>query len=163
HEGYGETGMAHLLEHMVFKGTPNHRDIPKGLRDRGAEFNGTTWVDRTNYFETLQANDDNLEFAIRLAADRLGNSFVKREDLVSEMTVVRNEFEQGENDPQTILSQRMLASAFEWHNYGKSTIGNRSDIERVPIEKLQAFYRKNYQPDNVMAIVAGNFKPEKAL
>ncbi len=163
HEGYGETGMAHLLEHMVFKGTPTHRDVPKALRDRGAEFNGTTWVDRTNYFETLQASDENLEFAIRLEADRLVNSFVKREDLVSEMTVVRNEFERGENDPQNILSQRMMATAYEWHNYGKSTIGNRSDIERVPIEKLQAFYRKNYQPDNVMVIVAGNFKPEKAL
>ncbi len=163
HEGYGETGMAHLLEHMVFKGTPTHRDIPRALRDRGAEFNGTTWVDRTNYFENLQATDDNLEFAIRLEADRLVNSFVKREDLVSEMTVVRNEFEAGENNPQNVLSQRMMATAYEWHNYGKNTIGNRSDIERVPIEKLRAFYKKFYQPDNVMVIVAGNFKPDKAL
>jgi zinc protease len=162
-EGYGETGMAHLLEHMVFKGTPMHRDVPKALRDRGASFNGTTWVDRTNYYETLDANDDNLEFAIRLEADRLVNSFIKREDLLSEMTVVRNEFEAGENNPQQILSQRMMAVAFEWHNYGKNTIGNRSDIERVPIDKLQAFYRKYYQADNVMVIVAGNFKEEKAL
>jgi zinc protease len=163
HEGYGETGMAHLLEHMVFKGTPTHRDIPRALRDRGAEFNGTTWVDRTNYYETLQGTDDNLEFAIRLEADRLVNSFIKREDLASEMTVVRNEFEAGENSPETVLSQRLLATAYEWHNYGKSTIGNRSDIERVPIERLQAFYRKYYQPDNVMLIVAGKFNPQKAL
>jgi zinc protease len=163
HEGYGETGMAHLLEHMLFKGTPSHPHIPKALNDRGARFNGTTWVDRTNYYETLNASDANLEFAIRLEADRLVNSFVKREDLASEMTVVRNEFEQGENSPQNVLSQRMLAVAYEWHNYGKSTIGNRSDIERVPIDKLQAFYRKYYQPDNVMLVAAGNFKPEKAL
>jgi zinc protease len=163
HEGYGETGMAHLLEHMLFKGTPTHPNVPKALNDRGARFNGTTSYDRTNYFETLNAADANLEFAIRLEADRLVNSYVKREDLASEMTVVRNEFEQGENSPQNILSQRMMAVAYEWHNYGKSTIGNRSDIERVPIDRLQAFYRKYYQPDNVMVIVAGNFEPEKAL
>jgi zinc protease len=163
HEGYGETGMAHLLEHMVFKGTPSHPDVPKALRDRGAQFNGTTWVDRTNYFESLNASDENLEFAIRLEADRLFNSFIRREDLVSEMTVVRNEFEQGENNPEGVLSQRMMAVAYEWHNYGKSTIGNRSDIERVPIENLQAFYHKYYRPDNMMLVVAGNFQPEKAL
>jgi zinc protease len=163
HEGYGETGMAHLLEHMVFKGTPSHPNVPKALRDHGAEFNGTTWVDRTNYYETMPASDANLEFGIRLEGDRLVNSYVKREDLMSEMTVVRNEFEMGENSPQTILSQRMMAVAYEWHNYGKSTIGNRSDIERVPIDKLQAFYRKYYQPDNVMLVVAGKFDEAKAL
>lgn len=163
HEGYGETGMAHLLEHMVFKGTPTHRDVPKALRDHGARFNGTTWVDRTNYFETMPATDENLEFGIRLEADRMVNSFVKREDLVTEMVVVRNEFESGENDPDNVLSQRMMATAYEWHNYGKSTIGNRSDIERVPIENLQAFYKKHYQPDNAVLVVAGQFDEAKAL
>ncbi len=163
HEGYGETGMAHLLEHMVFKGTPTHRNVPTALRDHGAQFNGTTNVDRTNYFETLPANDANLEFAIRLEADRLVNSFVKHEDLASEMTVVRNEFERGENSPQGILMARIHSAAYLWHNYGKSTIGNRSDIERVPIENLQAFYKKFYQPDNVVLIVAGKFQEAKAL
>lgn len=164
HEGYGETGMAHLLEHMLFKGTPTFPNIPKSLQDHGAKFfNGTTWVDRTNYYETLPASDENLEFAIQLEADRMVNSFVKREDLITEMTVVRNEFEAGENDPQHILGQRMIAAAFEWHNYGKSTIGNRSDIERVPIDNLQRFYRKFYQPDNAMLVVAGKFDEAKAL
>jgi zinc protease len=166
HEGYGETGMAHLLEHMLFKGTrlyPKPTDIPTAMKNRGANFNASTSDDRTNYYEILNAGDDNLEFALRLEADRLVNSFIRREDLASEMTVVRNEFEQGENDPQMILWQRMLAVAYEWHNYGKSTIGNRRDIERVPIEKLQAFYRHYYQPDNIVLIAAGNFKEEKAL
>src|SRR5437764_6397547 len=163
HEGYGETGMAHLLEHMVFKGTPTFREVPKALRDHGASFNGTTNVDRTNYFETMPATDENLEFGIQLEADRLVNSFVKREDLISEMTVVRNEFEIGENSPQGVLMQRIHAAAFEWHNYGDSTIGNRSDIERVPIENLQAFYKKFYQPDNCVLIVAGKFEEAKAL
>lgn len=163
HEGYGEAGMAHLLEHLVFKGTPTFRDVPKALRDHGANFNGTTNVDRTNYFETLPSSDENLEFAIQLESDRLVNSFIDREDLMSEFTVVRNEFERGENSPQGILSQRVQSAAYEWHNYGKSTIGNRSDIERVPIDNLQAFYRKFYQPDNVVFIITGRFDEAKAL
>jgi zinc protease len=163
HEGYGEGGMAHLLEHMVFKGTPTHPNVPKALRDRGASFNGTTNSDRTNYFETLPASDDNLEFAIRFEADRLVNSFVRREDLLSEMTVVRNEFERSENSPQNLLGNRMMAAAFDWHNYSKTTIGNRSDIERVPIDNLQDFYRRYYQPDNCVVIVAGKFDEAKAL
>jgi zinc protease len=163
HEGYGETGMAHLLEHMLFKGTPTHRDVPRALRDHGASFNGTTWTDRTNYFETMPASDRNLEFALKLEADRLVNSMIRREDLASEMTVVRNEFEAGENNALGILMQRMNSTAFEWHNYGKSTIGNRSDIERVPIDRLQAFYHKYYRPDNTVLILAGQFDEAKAL
>ena len=163
HEGYGESGMAHLLEHMVFKGTPTFPEVPKALRDHGANFNGTTNNDRTNYFETMPATDENLEFGIKLESDRLVNSFVKREDLLSEFSVVRNEFERGENSPASILNQRIYATAYEWHNYGKSTIGNRSDIERVPIEKLQDFYAKYYQPDNVVFIVTGKFEEPKAL
>ena len=163
HEGYGESGMAHLLEHMVFKGTPYHPEVPKALRDHGASFNGTTNTDRTNYFETMPATDKNLEFGIALECDRLVNSFVKREDLLSEMTVVRNEFERGENNPGSILNQRIYAAAYEWHNYGKSTIGSQSDIERVPIDNLQAFYKKYYQPDNVVLIIAGKFEEAKAL
>ncbi len=165
HEGYGEAGMAHLLEHMLFKGTPTHPDIPKALKDRGAgrSMNGTTWMDRTNYYETLPAVGDNLEFAIRMEADRLLNSKILGEDLESEMTVVRNEFEQSENSPFRVMLQRMQAAAYEWHNYGKTTIGNRSDIERVPIVKLRKFYRKYYRPDNVMVIVAGKFETDEAL
>ena len=163
HEGYGEAGMAHLLEHMVFKGTPDHKDIPKLLKERGARMNGTTWLDRTNYYETLPASDENLEFALRLEADRMVNSYIKGEDLESEMTVVRNEFESGENNPFRILMQRMFSGAYEWHNYGKSTIGNRADIERVPVANLKEFYKRFYQPDNAMLVVAGKFEPEKAL
>ncbi|MFI5456408.1 MAG: M16 family metallopeptidase [Isosphaerales bacterium] len=163
HEGYGETGMAHLLEHMVFKGTPAHPDIPGAMKERGAQFNGSTWVDRTNYFESLPASDQNLEFAIHLEADRMVNSPIKPEDLATEFSVVRNEFEAGENSPERVLSQRMTAVAYEWHNYGKSTIGNRSDIERVPVDNLRAFYQRFYQPDNAMLVVAGKFDEKKAL
>lgn len=163
HEGYGESGMAHLLEHMVFKGTPTHKDIPKALKERGASFNGTTWLDRTNYYETMPAEGGNLEFALKLEADRMINSEIKASELKKEFSVVRNEFERGENNPRSILDQRMWAVAYEWHNYGKSTIGNKADIERVPVANLKAFYRKYYQPDNAMLVVAGKFDEKKAL
>lgn len=163
HEGYGEAGMAHLLEHLVFKGTPTFPDVPRALRDHGASFNGTTNQDRTNYFETLPATPENLEFAVHLECDRLVNSFIDRNDLLSEFTVVRNEFERGENSPEGVLFQRVMSAAFEWHNYGKTTIGNRSDIERVPIDNLQAFYRRFYQPDNVVLIITGRFEESQAL
>ena len=163
HEGYGESGMAHLLEHLVFKGTPYHPKVSKALQDHGAQFNGSTNGDRTNYYETMPATDANLEFGIYLESDRLVNSFVRASDLQSEMTVVRNEFERGENNPASVLSERISAAAYEWHNYGKSTIGSRVDIERVPIENLQAFYKKYYQPDNVVLIIAGKFEESKAL
>lgn len=168
HEGYGEAGMAHLLEHMLFKGTPSNEDIPGDLKARGANYNGTTWLDRTNYYETLPAGDaqqadDNLHYAIRMEADRLTGSKILEEDLQSEMTVVRNEFERGENSPQRILMQRVQAAAFEWHNYGRVTIGNLSDIERMPVNRLRDFYRKYYRPDNVMLVVAGKFDTKQAL
>ncbi len=162
-EGYGETGMAHLLEHMVFKGTPCHQNIPQELTEHGARPNGTTWLDRTNYFETFSATDQNLTWALDLEADRMLNSYIARSDLTTEFTVVRNEFESGENDPFGILMERTISTAYLWHNYGNSTIGARADIENVPIERLQSFYRRYYQPDNAVLVVAGKFDPAKTL
>ncbi len=162
-EGYGETGMAHLLEHMLFKGTPTHKDIWKLLQDHGAKFNGTTWLDRTNYYEELPATPENFEFAMKLEADRMINSTIAPEELAKEFSVVRNEFEMGENNPAGVLEEKMLSVAYQWHNYGKSTIGSRSDIERVPVENLRAFYKKFYQPDNAMLVVAGKFDPAQGL
>ncbi|MFO0583515.1 MAG: pitrilysin family protein [Anaeromyxobacter sp.] len=163
HEGYGETGMAHLLEHMVFKGTPKHPNIPQELTAHGARPNGSTWYDRTNYFETFKASDENLTWALELESDRMVNSFIAKKDLDTEMTVVRNEYERGENDPSSILNERVTSTAYLWHNYGKSTIGARSDLENVPIERLQAFYRKYYQPDNAVLLVAGQIDEAKTL
>lgn len=163
HENYGETGMAHLLEHLVFKGTPKNPQIDKAFNERGARANGTTWLDRTNYYEQLQASDDNLRWALQLEADRMVNSFIAKKDLDSEMTVVRNEYEAGENNPVQVMLKRMQSVAYDWHSYGRSTIGNRSDIENVRIENLQAFYRLYYQPDNAILLVAGKFDEAKAL
>ncbi len=162
-EGYGEYGMAHLLEHMQFKGTPRHPDIKNEFQGRGARFNASTSFDRTNYYETLAASDGNLDWALELEADRMVHSNITKKDLDSEMTVVRNEFEAGENSLFSVLAERMASTAYLWHNYGHAIIGDRSDIENVPIERLQAFYRKYYQPDNAVLLVSGRFDQAAAL
>ncbi len=162
-ENYGETGMAHLLEHLMFKGTPKHPTIAADLSHRGMRPNGTTWFDRTNYFETFSASEDNLSWALAMEADRMVNSFIARKDLDSEMTVVRNEMEKDENDASGILMDKLMATAYQWHNYGKSTIGARTDVENVSIPHLQAFYHKYYQPDNATLVVAGSFDPSKTI
>ncbi len=163
HEGYGESGMAHLLEHMLFKGTPTHKDIWAEMQKRGMQFNGTTDYDRTNYYETFTATPDNLAWALDMEADRMVNSTIAAEALASEFSVVRNEFETHENDPASIVYERILSTAYLWHNYGKSPIGARSDIERVPVDNLRAFYRRYYQPDNAVLVVAGKIDPEATL
>ena len=162
-ENYGETGMAHLLEHLLFKGTPSHPDPTKTLTSLGGRANGSTWFDRTNYFVSFPASEANLKTALSLEADRMVHSFIARKDLDSEMTVVRNEFESGENDPETVTLQRVQSVAFDWHNYGKDTIGAKSDIEHVDIPRLQAFYRQYYQPDNAVLLVAGRIDEAKTL
>ncbi|MEN9868950.1 MAG: hypothetical protein RL748_4540, partial [Pseudomonadota bacterium] len=175
HENYGETGMAHLLEHLLFKPSLNF-GLKKGsktpvevLNGAGAQFNGTTWYDRTNYFATFPANDNNLRQLLELEADRMVNAAIDQNDLWNpqtqkgEMTVVRNEFERAESDPVRVTNQRIQALAFDWHNYGKATIGTRSDIEKVNIARLRAFYHNFYQPDNALLMVAGRFDEAKVL
>ena len=162
-ENYGETGMAHLLEHLMFKGTPNFPDPKKTMTDRGLSWNGTTNEDRTNYFASMAENPENLDVYLHWLAEALTQSFIARKDLDSEMTVVRNEMERGENSPFRILLETVQGTAFHWHNYAKSTIGARSDVENVDISRLQAFYRKYYQPDNAVLIVAGKFDEAKTL
>src|SRR5215472_2623046 len=163
HEGYGESGMAHLLEHMNFIKSTHDRNIKKELEDHGARWNGTTSYDRTNYFETVNASDENLRWALGLEAERMVNMRMEKALLDTEMTVVRNEFERGENNVRQVLDERVWSTAYLWHNYGKSVIGSRADIERVPIDRLAAFKTKYYQPDNAVLVVAGQIDPAKTL
>ncbi|HTL97405.1 MAG TPA: pitrilysin family protein [Holophagaceae bacterium] len=175
-EIYGETGMAHLLEHLMFKPSKNFSGADKAhpnpstvLNSLGASFNGSTWYDRTNYFTTFPANDANLSLALRLEADRMVNADIAQKDLWNdktqqgEMSVVRNEFEMGENNPLRVAMERDEAVAYDWHNYGHSSIGARSDVEHVNIAHLQAFYHKYYQPDNAVLMVAGKIDEAKTL
>ena len=163
HEGYGESGMAHLLEHLMFRGTKRFPNIKADFQKHGARYNGTTSFDRTNYFETFTANEKTLAHMLDVEADRMVNASVAKRDLDAEMTVVRNEFESGENSAFSVLRERVAASAYLWHNYGRAIIGARSDIENVPIERLRAFYRHYYQPDNAVLILSGRFDESTAL
>ena len=163
HEGYGESGMAHLLEHLIFKGSPNTPDPKAEFRKRGFTFNGTTTADRTNYYATFVSSQESLDWYIGWQADAMVNSFIAKKDLDSEMTVVRSEFEIAGNNPFATLSQRVMAAAYPWHNYGKATIGNRADIENVDIARLQTFYKRYYRADNAVLMVAGKFDPATTL
>jgi zinc protease len=162
-ESYGETGMAHLLEHLIFKGSPSYPGVQADLGKRGLRYNGSTSWDRTNYFASFNASEENLRWYLAWSADAMVNSFIARSDLDSEMTVVRNELERGENNPGRVLFQRVMSAMYDWHNYGKSVIGARSDVENVDIAQLQAFYKKYYQPDNATLIVAGRFDTAQVL
>lgn len=166
HEVLGNTGSTHLLEHLMFKGTPtfnkkNGNTITDVLQNTGAQLNATTWYDRTNYFETLPS--DKIELAIQIEADRMRNSLLLKEDKEAEMTVVRNEFERGENNPNSLLDKEIWASAYIAHPYHHSTIGWKSDIEKAPIEVLKNFYNTYYWPDNATLTIIGDFKKENVF
>lgn len=165
-EAVGYTGSTHILEHMMFKGTPSfnkekNTQIAATLQKIGADFNATTWYDRTNYYETVPS--DQLELAVRLEADRMRNSFIADADRQSEMTVVRNELERGQNEPVLVLDEAVYATAFREHPYHHPTIGWRADVENVPTERLKAFYDTFYHPNNSTAIVVGDFERAAAL
>ncbi|HEV2704836.1 MAG TPA: pitrilysin family protein [Pyrinomonadaceae bacterium] len=165
-EAVGYTGSTHLLEHMMFKGTPTfnkdkNTQIAATLQKIGADFNATTWYDRTNYYETVPS--DQLELAIRMEADRMRHSFIADADRQSEMTVVRNELERGQNEPQLVLDEAVYATAFREHPYHHPTIGWRADVENVPTARLKAFYDTFYHPNNATAIVVGDFDRAEAI
>ena len=165
-EAVGHTGATHLLEHMLFKGTPTFNkerrtQIAASLQRVGADYNATTWYDRTNYFETVPS--DTLDLAVRLEADRMRNSFIADSDRQSEMTVVRNELERGQNEPLLVLDEAVYATAFREHPYHHPTIGWRADVENVPTARLKEFYDTFYHPNNATAIVVGDFDRGRAL
>jgi zinc protease len=165
-EAVGYTGSTHLLEHMMFKGTPtfnkaSNTQIAATLQKIGADFNATTWYDRTNYYETVPS--DQIEIAIKLEADRMRNSFINDSDRQAEMTVVRNELERGQNEPTQVLDEAVYAAAFREHPYHHPTIGWRSDVEGVPTARLKAFYDTFYHPNNATAVIVGDFDRANAL
>ncbi|CAA9229532.1 MAG: ZINC PROTEASE [uncultured Chthoniobacterales bacterium] len=162
----GTTGATHLLEHLMFKGTPKFNrekgtSVDQLLEKVGGVYNATTWLDRTNYFANI--GSEHLDKYIEIEADRMKNLWLRDADRKPEMTVVRNEFEIGENEPTQALEKEIFAAAYVAHPYHHSTIGWRSDIENVPIEKLQEFYKTFYWPDNATVSIIGDFKPADAL
>ncbi len=165
-EANGYTGSAHFFEHLMFKGTRDRhpkdgRGIDDLLKPVGAIYNANTWLDRTQYFELLPANQ--LELGLAIEFDRMRNLKVTTEDRNSEMTVVRSEFEIGENDPEELLDKLGWATAFTQHAYHWPTIGYRDDVENVPLSRMKGFYDTFYWPNNATCIVMGDFDPQQAL
>ena len=165
-EAIGYTGSTHLLEHLMFKGSKNYnkengKAIWTELQSIGAQINATTWNDRTNYFEVVPS--EYLEKAIAIEADRMRNAFLRDEDRQPEMTVVRNEFERGENSPFDVLDKNIWATAYQAHPYHHSTIGWRSDIENVSTERLKEFYNTYYWPNNATVTIIGDIEKGSAL
>jgi zinc protease len=162
----GTTGATHILEHLMFKGSENFND-PKGnsikqfLERVGGQFNATTSVDRTAYFATI--GRESLEGYIAIEADRMRHLWLHEADRQSEMTVVRNEFERGKNDPDSVLVEEVTAAAYEALPYHHPTIGWKSDIEHVPIAKLREFYDTFYWPNNATVTLVGDIDPAAAL
>jgi zinc protease len=162
----GTTGATHLLEHLMFKGSERYNDakgnsVKQYLESVGGEYNATTWLDRTNYYANVAS--ENLESYMAIEADRMRNLWLRDSDRQPEMTVVRNEFERGENSPFQALIKEIFQAAYVAHPYHHSTIGWRSDIERVPIAKLREFYDTFYWPNNATVSVIGDFEPAAAL
>ena len=162
-ETYGSQGIAHLFEHMLFKKTKKYPSIKDVLSKLGAKANGVTWWDRTNYFEQFAATDANLDLAISMEAERLRSAIISRDQLKTEMTVVRNELERADSIAGRTLRRVALSSAYRWHNYGKTTLGAVSDLENVPNEKLLEWYATYYQPDNALLIISGRYNLARAL
>jgi zinc protease len=162
-EQLGQSGMSHLLEHMMFKGTKTRKpgDISAMLQQNGAQFNATTFFDRTNYFETLAS--DRLDLALQLESDRMVNSLFNEAEHQKEMTVVRSEYEGGENNPGSALTKAVRLAAYQVHPYRWTTIGFRSDIENISRDEMYAYYKKYYVPNNATIVMVGDFDTKTAL
>jgi zinc protease len=163
HEGAGEAGMAHLLEHMLFKGTEAVPDPKREFTDRGMRWNGTTSYDRTNYYAQFTAGQQDQEWLLRWFADTMSNVRITADKLDSERPVVRNEMQSSENRPQRVLQQQLMGTAYAFHPYGRSVIGTESDLAGVQPAQLQDFYRRYYRPDNAVLIVTGQFDEQRTL
>jgi zinc protease len=161
-ESAGATGISHLLEHMMFKGTPKYGkgEIARLLQRNGASFNAGTSIDYTNYYEVLAS--DRLELAMEIEADRMANALIPEEEHRLEMTVVRSELERNEDNPHRALYTEILAHAFKAHPYHWPTIGWRSDVEAIRTEQIRAYYKRHYMPNNATAVIVGDVDVERA-
>ena len=162
----GTTGATHILEHMMFKGSDAFNDakgnsIKQMLERVGGQFNASTSFDRTNYFATI--GRESLESYIAIEADRMRHLWLREADRQAEMTVVRNEYERGKNDPESVLLEEVTEAAYVALPYHHPTIGWKSDIEHVPLAKLREFYDTFYWPNNATLTVVGDIETDAVL
>lgn len=159
HEPKGKTGFAHLFEHLMFNGSENaDGDFFKPLEEMGAtDFNGTTWFDRTNYYQTVPTGG--LERVLFLESDRMGRLLgaVTQEKLANQIGVVQNEKRQGDNQPYGLVEYARLAATIPaGHPYGHSTIGSMADLDAASLDDVRAWFRQHYGPNNAVIALAGD-------
>lgn len=163
HEGGGEMGMAHVFEHVLFHSVEGFPSVAETLKNLGANYNGSTWFDRTNFFETVAATDENVEACIRMEAARLGRAVLNAEDLTKEGKIVESEFDIGRSNPQRLVVMGMFGAMYDFHAYSREPIGTLEDFKSLKVENIREFYRKYYRPDNAVLIVTGKFDTAKVL
>ena len=164
HETNSETGLSHLLEHMLVRGTESFQQIPEMLNQRGAlRMNGSASRDRIRFFETLPASQENLKFAISMEAERLTRSLLRDEDFQRDMNLVRSEFDRSESEPEIRLYNEIIATSFKHHNYRNPVFGNRVAVEKISVDAVKTFYTKYFRPDNTTVVLTGQFEPKFAL
>jgi zinc protease len=163
-EAWGKTGLSHVLEHMMFKGTEKvgPEEFSKIVQENGGNLNAFTSYDYTAYFENLRA--DRVKVAIDLESDRMQNLVLRQEDFRTERMVVMEERRlRTEDNPQAHLFEQLMATAFQIHPYRWPIIGWMEDLQRLTLDDLKDYYRRYYSPANAFLVVVGDFKKEDLL
>ena len=158
HEHPERTGLAHLFEHLMFKGTVHHApgDFDREMERRGTQTNAATWVDWTYYHEALAARGDNFETVVDFEVDRMQNLVLDAATFASELEVVKNERRMAVDDSiQGSLTERLYALAFAVHPYRWPTIGSMEHLTAATLDELTGFYRTHYAPNNAVLVVSG--------
>ncbi|ETD71156.1 zinc protease [Pelistega indica] len=163
HEQYGQTGMAHLLEHLVFRGSKNYPNALELFSQKGLSANGSTNTDRTNYYASFATNNETLSWYLHWQADTMQHLQINEENLKKEVDIVLNERERSQNNPIQVLFQRIRAAAYHWNNQGVPTIGAPDNLTTMSVEALQAFYHTYYQPNNATLTISGYFDIQPTL
>jgi len=163
-EAWGNTGLSHVLEHMMFKGTEKvgPEEFSRIIQENGGNLNAFTSYDNTAYFENLSS--DRIQVAIDLESDRMQNLILRQEDFQTErMVVVEERRLRTEDNPQAFLLEQTMATAFQIHPYHWPIIGWMEDLSRLTLEDLKAYYQTYYNPANAFLVVVGDFKKDELL
>jgi len=162
-EHTGITGISHFLEHLQFNSSKNYKkgEISRMVHERGGIDNAATWTDFTYYWDLLSS--ENLEFAVKTLAEKIGNALLLQSEFQKERTVVLSELEGDENDPDTLLYEGVMAQAYVASGYHWPTIGFISDVRNIDRQQLVDYYHAYYHPNNATLVLVGDFNPDKAL
>ncbi|MCV2349409.1 M16 family metallopeptidase [Paucibacter sp. Y2R2-4] len=163
HEGPGEAGMAHLLEHLTFRGSRQAPELAAELQQMQVRWNGTTTLDRTNYLSSFSPDTPTLRRVLQLEAARMQDALLNAADFEKEKPIVLNEMGLRASALPQQLNHALQASAFRQHPYGRPVIGFRADIETLSLQRLQAFYARHYRPSQAVVMISGAFDPVAAL